>query len=441
MDRVWIEDIGQHVGKKVEIRGWLFNKRSSGKVKFLIIRDGTGFLQAVMVKGDVSEEVFERYGELSYEDAVVVFGTVKRENRAPGGYELLLEDIHIHAKALDSFPIPKVRPENIPDVGKLFRYRHLWIRSRKQWSILRIRDEVESAIHDFFAQRRFRRFDPPIFTPASVEGTTTLFPVPYFDEGEVYLTQSGQLYLEAGAMALGKVYSFGPTFRAEKSRTRRHLTEFWMVEPEVAWATLSDIMDLAEDLLVYIVERVLENRRMELEILNRDISRLEVIKKPFPRITYDEAASLLLEAKRKGTPIDFEYGKDFGSDEESLISHRYDRPVMITHYPRTIKPFYMKPDPKDPSKVLCVDVLAPEGYGEIIGGSQREDDYEALLRRIRQEGLPEEEYSWYLDLRKFGSVPHSGFGLGIERTVAWITGVSHVREVIPFARTPEKVRP
>jgi len=441
MERVWIEDLGKFVGKEVEIRGWLFNKRSSGKVRFLIVRDGTGFLQVVMVKSDLPPETFALYDELTYEDAIIVRGVVKREKRAPGGYELLLTDLKIHSKSLDTYPIPKVRPENVPDVGKLFRFRHLWIRSRKQWSILRIRDEVERAIHDFFGSRKFVRFDPPIFTPASVEGTTTLFPVPYFEEGEVYLTQSGQLYLEAGAMALGKVYSFGPTFRAEKSRTRRHLTEFWMVEPEVAWATLDDIMDLAEDLIVYVVERVLENRRMELEILNRDISRLEAVKKPFPRITYDDAAKILMEEKERGRDIDFTYGDDFGSDEETVISERYDRPVMITRYPRGIKPFYMKPDPEDPTKVLCVDVIAPEGYGEIIGGSQREDDYEELLRRIREEGLPEEEYSWYLDLRKYGSVPHSGFGLGIERTVAWLSGASHVREVIPFARTPERVRP
>ncbi len=441
MKRVWIEDLGNFVGEEVEIRGWLFNKRSAGKVRFLIVRDGTGFLQVVMVKSDLPPEVFNLYDEVTYEDAVVVRGVVRKDKRAPGGYELQMTDLKIHSKVLETYPIPKVRPENIPDIGKLFKFRHLWIRSRKQWATLRIRDEVERAIQDFFASRKFVRFDPPIFTPSSVEGTTTLFPVPYFEEGEVYLTQSGQLYLEAGAMALGKVYSFGPTFRAEKSRTRRHLTEFWMVEPEVAWATLEDIMELAEDLVVYIVERVLENRRTELEILNRDISKLEAVKKPFPRITYDEAVRILMEEKEKGRDIDFRYGEDFGSDEETVISERYDRPVMITHYPRTIKPFYMKPDPDDPTKVLCVDVIAPEGYGEIIGGSQREDDYEALLRRIREENLPEEEYSWYLDLRKYGSVPHSGFGLGVERTVAWLAGASHVREVIPFARTPDRVRP
>ena len=441
MSRVWIEDLGDHVGEEVEVRGWLHNKRSSGKVRFLIVRDGTGFLQVVMVKGDLPPEVFNLYDDLTYEDAIVVRGVVRKDNRAPGGYELQMTDLKVHSKSLESYPIPKVRPENVPDVGKLFKFRHLWIRSRKQWAILRIRDEVERAIHDFFGARGFRRFDPPIFTPSAVEGTTTLFPVPYFEEGEVYLTQSGQLYLEAGAMALGKVYSFGPTFRAEKSRTRRHLTEFWMVEPEVAWATLEDIMDLAEGLITYIVERVLENRRMELEMLERDVSRLEAVKRPFPRITYDEATRILMEEKEKGRQIDFTYGEDFGSDEETVISERYDRPVMITHYPRDIKPFYMKPDPNDPTKVLCVDVIAPEGYGEIIGGSQREDDYDALLRRIREAGLPEEEYAWYLDLRKYGSVPHSGFGLGVERTVAWMAGVSHVREVIPFARTPDRVRP
>jgi asparaginyl-tRNA synthetase len=438
---VWIEELKNHKDEEVEIRGWLFNKRSSGKIHFLIVRDGTGFVQCVVSKGDVSEEVFSLCEELDYEDAVIVMGKVVEDKRAIGGYEIQVRDLKLHSKSLETYPIPKVRPENIPDVGKLFQYRHLWIRSRKQWAILRIRSEVEKAIVDFFEIRGFVRFDPPIFTPASVEGTTTLFEVPYFDENKVYLTQSGQLYMEAGAMALGKVYSFGPTFRAEKSKTRRHLTEFWMIEPEVAWADLNDIMKLAEDLIVYIVERVLERRRFELETLERDISKLENIKKPFPRITYDEAARILEEEKRKGREIDFVYGKDFGGDEETIISERFDRPVMITRYPKEIKPFYMKIDPEDPSKVLCVDVIAPEGYGEIIGGSQREDDYETLLKRIQEEGLPVEIYNWYLDLRKFGSVPHSGFGLGLERTVAWITGIRHVREAIPFARTIERFEP
>jgi asparaginyl-tRNA synthetase len=438
---VWIEELKNHKDEEVEIRGWLFNKRSSGKIHFLIVRDGTGFVQCVVSKGDVSEEVFSLCEELDYEDAVIVRGKVVEDKRAIGGYEIHVKDLKLHSKSLETYPIPKVRPENIPDVGKLFQYRHLWIRSRKQWAILRIRSEIEKAIVDFFEIRGFVRFDPPIFTPASVEGTTTLFEVPYFDENKVYLTQSGQLYMEAGAMALGKVYSFGPTFRAEKSKTRRHLTEFWMIEPEVAWADLDDIMELAEDLIVYIVERVLERRRFELETLERDISNLENIKKPFPRITYDEAARILEEEKRKGREIDFVYGKDFGGDEETIISERFDRPVMITRYPKEIKPFYMKIDPEDPSKVLCVDVIAPEGYGEIIGGSQREDDYETLLKRIQEEDLPVEVYNWYLDLRKFGSVPHSGFGLGLERTVAWITGIKHVREAIPFARTIERFEP
>jgi asparaginyl-tRNA synthetase len=438
---VWIEELKNHKDEEVEIRGWLFNKRSSGKIHFLIVRDGTGFVQCVVSKGDVSEDVFSLCEELDYEDAVIVRGKVVEDKRAIGGYEIHVKDLKLHSRSLETYPIPKVRPENIPDVGKLFQYRHLWIRSRKQWAILRIRSEIEKAIVDFFEGRGFVRFDPPIFTPASVEGTTTLFEVPYFDENKVYLTQSGQLYMEAGAMALGKVYSFGPTFRAEKSKTRRHLTEFWMIEPEVAWADLDNIMELAEDLIVYIVERVLERRRFELETLERDISKLENIKKPFPRITYEEAARILEEEKRKGREIDFVYGKDFGGDEETIISERFDRPVMITRYPKEIKPFYMKIDPEDPSKVLCVDVIAPEGYGEIIGGSQREDDYETLLKRIQEEGLPVEVYNWYLDLRKFGSVPHSGFGLGLERTVAWITGIKHVREAIPFARTIERFEP
>lgn len=439
--RIWIEDIKNYKGMDVEIRGWLFNKRSSGKIHFLIVRDGTGFVQCVVVKGEVRDEVFDLYDEISMEDALIVIGTVREDKRAIGGYELQVKDIKIYSKCSDEYPIPKVRPENIPDVGKLYHYRHLWIRSQKQWAIMRIRSEVEKAIVDFFDSRGFVRFDPPIFTPASVEGTTTLFEVPYFDENKVYLTQSGQLYMEAGAMALGKVYSFGPTFRAEKSKTRRHLTEFWMIEPEIAWATLDDIMDLAEDLIVYIVERVLEKRRFELEILNRDIERLERIKKPFPRITYDEAAKIIEEEKLKGKNLDFVYGEDFGGDEETIISERFDKPVMITRYPKKIKPFYMKLDPDDPEKVLCIDVLAPEGYGEIIGGSQREDDYDTLVERIKEEGLPLEVYEWYLDLRRFGSVPHSGFGLGLERTVAWITGIKHVREAIPFARTIERFKP
>jgi len=430
-----------HKDEEVEIRGWLFNKRSSGKIQFLIVRDGTGFVQCVVSKGDVDDRVFSLCEELDYEDAVIVRGKVVEDKRAIGGYEIHVKDLRLHSKIIETYPIPKVRPENIPDVGKLFQYRHLWIRSRKQWAILRIRSEIEKAIVDFFEGRGFVRFDPPIFTPASVEGTTTLFEVPYFDENKVYLTQSGQLYMEAGAMALGKVYSFGPTFRAEKSKTRRHLTEFWMIEPEVAWADLNDIMDLAEDLIVYIVERVLERRKFELETLERDISKLENVKKPFPRITYDEAARILEEEKGKGAQIDFVYGEDFGGDEETIISEKFDKPVMITRYPKDIKPFYMKIDPEDPSKVLCVDVIAPEGYGEIIGGSQREDDYETLLNRIKEEGLPVEIYDWYLDLRKFGSVPHSGFGLGLERTVAWITGIRHVREAIPFPRTIERFEP
>jgi asparaginyl-tRNA synthetase (EC 6.1.1.22) len=438
---VWIGDLRMHKDEEVEIRGWLFNKRSSGKIQFLIVRDGTGFVQCVVSKGDVDDRVFSLCEELDYEDAVIVRGKVVEDKRAIGGYEIHVKDLRLHSKIIETYPIPKVRPENIPDVGKLFQYRHLWIRSRKQWAILRIRSEIEKAIVDFFEGRGFVRFDPPIFTPASVEGTTTLFEVPYFDENKVYLTQSGQLYMEAGAMALGKVYSFGPTFRAEKSKTRRHLTEFWMIEPEVAWADLNDIMDLAEDLIVYIVERVLERRKFELETLERDISKLENVKKPFPRITYDEAARILEEEKGKGAQIDFVYGEDFGGDEETIISEKFDKPVMITRYPKDIKPFYMKIDPEDPSKVLCVDVIAPEGYGEIIGGSQREDDYETLLNRIKEEGLPVEIYDWYLDLRKFGSVPHSGFGLGLERTVAWITGIRHVREAIPFPRTIERFEP
>ncbi len=434
MKVVYISDLKNYIGEEVEIRGWLYNKRSSGKIRFLIIRDGSGYLQAVMIKSELPEEVFNLYDDLYYESSLAVIGTVREEKRAPGGVELTVKDIKVY-QITDDYPIPKVREDNIPDVGVLLPKRHLWLRSRKQWALMRIRHSVEKAIHDFYDQNGFIRIDAPILTPAAVEGTTTLFETDYFGE-KAYLTQSGQLYMEAACMAHGKVYCFGPTFRAEKSKTRRHLMEFWMVEPEVAYYELDDIMKLAEDFVSFIVQRVLEERKEELEILERDISKLEKILPPFPRITYDEAVEIL---HKNG--MEFEWGDDFGGDEETVISKSFDKPVMVHRYPAKIKAFYMKRDPKNPDLALCVDMLAPEGYGEIIGGGQREDDYETLLKRLEEHNLPREPYEWYLDLRRYGSVPHAGFGLGIERTIAWISGVRHVRETIPFPRLLEKIYP
>ena len=427
---VYIEDLKHHVGQEVEIRGWLYNKRSSGKIHFLIVRDGSGFVQGVVLKNQVPEEVFDLYDELTLESSVILRGVVREEPRAPGGYELQVTDVQLVHQAKD-YPITKKEH----GIGFLLPRRHLWLRSRKQWALMRIRSELEKAIADFFEDRKFVRIDAPILTPAAVEGTTTLFETDYFGE-KAYLSQSGQLYMEAAAMAHGKVYCFGPTFRAEKSKTRRHLMEFWMVEPEVAYATLEDIMDLAEDFVVYLVERVLERRREELKILERDTSKLEKVKKPFPRIYYSEAVNIIQAA---GLP--FKPGEDFGGDEETVISESFEKPVMVHHYPARIKAFYMKRDPKEPDLSLSVDMLAPEGYGEIIGGGQREDDYETLVQRIREYNLPLESYEWYLDLRRYGSVPHAGFGLGLERTIAWIAGVRHVRETIPFPRLLEKIYP
>ncbi len=428
--RVYIEDLKHHVGQEVEIRGWLYNKRSSGKIHFLIVRDGSGFVQGVVVKNQVPERVFDLYDDLTLESSVILRGVVREEPRAPGGYELQVTDVELVQQARD-YPITKKEH----GIGFLLPRRHLWLRSRKQWAILRIRSELEKAIVDFFEERKFVRVDAPILTPAAVEGTTTLFETDYFGE-KAYLSQSGQLYMEAAAMAHGKVYCFGPTFRAEKSKTRRHLMEFWMVEPEVAYATLEDIMDLAEDFVVYLVERILERRQEELKILERDTSKLERVQKPFPRIYYSEAVNIVQAA---GLP--FKPGEDFGGDEETVISESFEKPVMVHHYPARIKAFYMKRDPKEPDLSLSVDMLAPEGYGEIIGGGQREDDYDTLVQRIREYNLPLESYQWYLDLRRYGSVPHAGFGLGLERTIAWITGVRHVRETIPFPRLLEKIYP
>jgi len=419
-----IKDLGQYVGQEVSLKGWLYNKRSSGKVKFLILRDGSGLLQCVYFKGSVSEEIFDIADKIGQESAIEVKGKVKVEPRAPGGYELDGTDLKIISEAHD-YPItPKEH-----GVEFLMDNRHLWLRSSKQVAILRIRHRLVKAIRDFFDNRGFTLMDPPILTPAACEGTSTLFETDYFDLGKAYLTQSGQLYAEAGAMALGKVYTFGPTFRAEKSKTRRHLTEFWMVEPEVAFNDLYDDMDLAEEFLEYLVQTILKEKEEELKVLERDTAILKNVKKPLPRISYDEAVDILIKNK-----IEFEYGNDLGGGDETIVSNQFDRPVMVHHYPAAVKAFYMKRDPENNKFAMAVDVLAPEGYGEIIGGSQREDDYETLLNRIKEHNLPQEAFEWYLDLRRYGSVPHSGFGLGLERTVAWICGLEHVRETIPFPR-------
>ena len=431
---VYIEELKKHAGEEVEIRGWVYNKRSSGKVRFVIIRDGTGFLQCVMVKSNLADEVFELYDELSLETSVIVKGEAREDRRAPGGVELELQDLKIVGKSVN-FPIPKVREDNIPDVGVLLPIRHLWLRTRKQWALMRIRHTVEKAIHDFFDKNGFIRIDAPILTPSACEGTTTLFETDYFGE-KAYLTQSGQLYMEAACMAHGRVYCFGPTFRAEKSKTRRHLMEFWMVEPEIAYAELPDIMENAERFVSYIVERVLEERKEELKTLERDISKLEHVSPPFPKISYTEAVEIL---KKKG--FKFEWGDDFGGDEETAISEEFDKPVIVHRYPAKIKAFYMKRDPQNPELALCMDMLAPEGYGEIIGGGQREDSLEELEKRFDEYDLPKEAYEWYLDLRRYGTVPHAGYGLGIERTIAWISGIRHVREAIPFPRLLEKIYP
>ncbi len=426
-----IQDIARYDGQAVTLKGWLHNRRSSGKIHFLTVRDGSGFIQCVMTKQAVGDEAFTRADHLAQETALVVDGTVRADKRAPGGFELDVTALTVISES-QNYPIsPKEH-----GVDFLMDRRHLWIRSQRQQAILRIRHEVINAVRDFFNQRGFILADTPIFTPAACEGTTTLFPVQYFDEETAYLTQSGQLYNEANAMALGRVYCFGPTFRAEKSKTRRHLTEFWMVEPEMAYATLDDVMELAEALIVFVVQRVLERRQAELKTLERDTSLLDKVKPPFPRLSYDDAAKLL---KEKGLP--FEWGGDFGAPDETAISEQFDRPVLVHRYPSAIKAFYMKPDPERPDVALCVDVLAPEGYGEIIGGGQRIDDYDLLLERITDHGLPQEAFEWYLDLRRYGSVPHGGFGMGIERVVTWICGIDHLREAIPYPRMLYRIYP
>ena len=434
-----ISEIGKHEGQSVTIRGWLYNLRESGKLLFPIFRDGSGLTQGVVAKNAVSPEMFETVKGLTQESSVIVEGKVRADKRAPGGYELDVSKVQVISKVPESDPYPISLKEH--GVDFLMEHRHLWVRTPRQAAILRVRAEIIKAARDFFDDRGFTLTDPPILTPAACEGTTTLFPVNYFDE-QAFLTQSGQLYIEATAMALGKVYSFGPTFRAEKSKTRRHLTEFWMVEPEVAYASLDDLMELAEQFISFIVQRCLEKRRPELETIGRDTSALEKVSAPFPRISYDEAVKILQEGHAKGElETRFEWGGDFGSPDETYLSGKFDKPVMVHRYPAQIKAFYMEPDTQRPEVALCVDVLAPEGYGEIIGGSQRMASYELLLKRIHEHGLPEEAFKWYLDLRKYGGVPHAGFGMGIERAVAWICGLEHVRETIAFPRMLHRLYP
>ncbi|MCH7963314.1 MAG: asparagine--tRNA ligase [Bacteroidetes bacterium] len=424
MQIIHISDLKNYIGQEVTLRGWLFNKRSGGKVRFVILRDGTGYLQCVYFKGNVTEDTFDAADRTGQESSIEVTGKVKEEPRAAGGYELDAKGLTIIQNA-NNYPItPKDH-----GIEFLLDNRHLWLRSKKQVAILKIRHRIVKAIRDFFDDRGFTLMDTPILTPNAVEGTSTLFETKYFDLGSAYLTQSGQLYAEAGAMALGKVYTFGPTFRAEKSKTRRHLTEFWMVEPEAAFFDLNDNMDLAESFLEYIVQTVLKEMKNELGILERDTSKLENVKKPLPRISYDEAIEIL-----KKNNVKLEWGKDISGADETIISNQFDRPVIVHRYPAEIKAFYMKRDPENPKIALAMDVLAPEGYGEIIGGSQREDDLDQLLERIKEHNLPQEAFEWYLDLRRYGTVPHAGFGLGLERTVSWICGLDHLREAIPFPR-------
>jgi len=428
---VLIAKIGDYVGQDVTLAGWLHNRRSSGKIHFLVVRDGTGFIQVVMGKNDVGDEAFQRADHLSQETSVVVRGNVRADARAKSGYELVASGLDVVGASHD-YPIsPKEH-----GVDFLLDRRHLWIRAERQTAILKVRHEVVNAVRDFFNNDGFILADTPIFTPAACEGTTTLFPVQYFDDVTAYLTQSGQLYNEANAMALGKVYCFGPTFRAEKSKTRRHPTEFWMVEPEMAYADLDDVISLAERLVTSVVARVLDQRAAELKLLERDTSKLEGVKTPFPRMTYDDAAKVLID---KGLP--FQYGTDLGGTDETVLSQQFDAPLCVTHYPAAVKAFYMKSDPLQMDKALCVDVLAPEGYGEIIGGGQRLDDLDLLVQRIKDHELPQEAFEWYLDLRRYGTVPHGGFGMGIERVVTWICGLEHLRETIPYPRMLHRLYP
>lgn len=428
--RYYIDELHKYVGQTVELKGWVYNTRGSKKVKFLILRDGTGLCQCIYFQGECDEQAFENFDQLTQESSVKVVGTVKAEPRSPGGYELSAQSFEVIAKAED-YPItPKEHGTDF-----LMNHRHLWLRSKRQHAIMRVRSELITAIRSFFDDRGFTLTDAPVFTPNACEGTSTLFSTQYFDD-KAFLSQSGQLYMEATAAALGKVYCFGPTFRAEKSKTRRHLIEFWMVEPEVAFNDLYDNMELAEQFVEYIVQRVARNREAELAVLERDLTKLKVIKAPFPRLHYEEAATII----KKENP-EFIIGDDFGGTDETIISSKYDRPVFVHHFPTAIKAFYMKEEPTDSKYTLSCDLLATEGYGEIIGGGQREESLQVLERKIKEHDLNLEDFSWYRDLRRYGSFPHSGFGLGIERTVAWICGLPHVRETIPFPRLYGRLHP
>jgi asparaginyl-tRNA synthetase len=445
-DLVYVRDLARHVGAEVTLRGWLDKKRSSGKIRFLVLRDGTGSCQCIVMKNGVDEATWNNADSLTQESSFSITGSVRAEQRAPGGFELDVRSV-VPIQIATDYPIsPKEHGAEF-----LIEHRHLWLRSSRQHAIMRVRARVVKAIRDFFDNNGFVLMDSPMFTPSACEGTSTLFETEYFDLGKAYLSQSGQLYAEASAMAHGKVYTFGPVFRAEKSKTRKHLTEFWMVEPEMAWFDLNDDMDLAEEFVEYIVQSCLNDCRDDLVLLERDIEKLEKIKRPFYRMSYTEAVERLAEKKvplTKKLPggeeqqiIPFPWGEDLGSPQEDALMEDFDKPVIIHRYPAAIKAFYMKRDPNDPRVVMAMDMLAPEGGGEIIGGSQREDSHDALLERIRHENLPEQDFQWYLDLRKYGSVPHAGFGLGLERTVKWITGAQHIREVIPFPRMIYRITP
>ncbi|HEY4837158.1 MAG TPA: asparagine--tRNA ligase [Candidatus Acidoferrales bacterium] len=433
MPVVSIADIGQHAGEEITLRGWLYNQRESGKLLFPQLRDGTGLIQGVVSLKE-SPDAFAALKGLTQESSVVITGKVRADQRAPGGFEMDVTKVEVVQRIAEADPYPIQLKEH--GVDFLLDHRHLWIRSPRQVAILRIRAEVIRAAREFMDGQGYTLTDPPIFTPAACEGTTNLFEVPYVDESMAYLTQSGQLYLEAIAAALGKVYSFGPTFRAEKSKTRRHLTEFWMLEPEAAYAHLEDMMQLAEGLVSHAVQSVVKNRSRELEMIKRDVAKLAAVKAPFPRISYDEAIEML---QKSGNPA--KWGDDFGGDEETILSNQFDRPVIVHRYPAAIKAFYMQPDTQRPDLALGFDMLASEGYGEIIGGGERISSYDLLIQRLREHNLPEESFKWYLDLRRYGSVPHAGFGLGLERTVAWICGTEHIREVIPFPRMIYRVYP
>ena len=428
---VYICNLKDHIGQTVTVRGWLYQKRSSGKIKFAVLRDGTGYLQGVIAKGEAADSALEDFERLTQESSFAMTGIVREDKRAPGGFEMTVKDLTL-VQVAQEYPIgPK---DHGP--GFLMENRHLWLRSSRQHAIMRVRNEIVMAIRQFFYERDFVLIDTPILTGAIGETASTLFETQYFDLGKAYLAQTGQLYVEAGAMAHGRVYCFGPTFRAEKSKTRKHLNEFWMLEPEVAFNDSNANMQLQEDLVCYIITWVLRKSRTELAALDRDVSRLEAIKAPFPRITYDEAIERLQKAG-----MSIQWGNDFGAPDEEKLMEEYERPLFVYNWPTECKAFYMKRNPERPEVVLCDDLLGPEGYGELIGGSQREDDHDLLLERIRAQKLPEESYAWYLDLRKYGSVPHAGFGLGLERTVGWICGLDHVRETIPFARTIGRLYP